>query len=80
MGVAAVGDVLARLALVPVPGVLAVQVPVVGVVDVVAVDHGLVAAGGAVYVGVRLVFLMQDRHGGASVRRVADTPRLSLFA
>lgn len=57
-----VGDMVARLALVPVAAVLAVQMPAVGVVDVVPVRHLGVSAVGAVGVRVGGVFLVEGAH------------------
>ncbi|GAA3877801.1 hypothetical protein GCM10022207_50110 [Streptomyces lannensis] len=67
--VAGVGDMAARLALVPVAAVLAVQMAVVRVVDVVPVRYGLVAAGRAVAVIVSGVFPVEGVHD-ARLRRV----------
>jgi hypothetical protein len=63
MGVPAVRDMLAGLALVPVAGVRLVEMAVVRVVDVIAVRDLGMPAGRSVFVLMRGVFLVGSRHG-----------------
>lgn len=58
----AVRDMLARLALVPVPGVCPVEVAVVRVVDVIAVRNLGMSAGRTVCVLVRGMFVVENGH------------------